>query len=74
MPLLLYLTDAKKGDSTMSIEQNIERIKSILKDCKFGDLSDRQYWESKLKEMETKAKAAKENEKYFRTMNKYDRL
>lgn len=58
----------------MNLKQNIEYIKAILRDCRFSDPADRKYWEDKLREMETRAKTAEENDKYFRTMKKYDRL
>lgn len=47
-------------------------IKEILKGT-FADESDRQYWVEKLAEVERKEANAKENEKYFKKMRKYDR-
>ena len=47
-------------------------IKEILKGT-FTDESDRQYWVEKLAEVERKEANAKENEKYFKKMRKYDR-
>ena len=47
-------------------------IKEILKGT-FTDESDRQYWVKKLAEAEHKEANAKENEKYFEAMRRYDR-
>lgn len=47
-------------------------IKEILKGT-FTDESDKQYWVKKLAEVERKEANAKENEKYFKKMGKYDR-
>lgn len=47
-------------------------IKEILKGT-FTDESDRQYWVKKLAEVERKEANAKENEKYFKAMRRYDR-
>lgn len=49
-----------------------EAIREILKG-RFESESDRKYWENKLAEMERKERNAKENEKYFREMAKYNR-
>lgn len=40
---------------------------------RFDDEADRQYWESKLAELEAKEARAKENAEYFKTMAVYDR-
>lgn len=63
-----------KGGKAMSIEENIKRIKGILEECTFGDPADRKYWEDRLRDLEARAKAAEENDRYFRAMKKYDRL
>ena len=47
-------------------------IKKILKGT-FTDESDRQYWVKKLAEVERKEATAKEKEKYFKAMKRYDR-
>lgn len=50
----------------------INQVKEILKG-KFECIEDREYWENKLKELETKEKTIKENEKYFKKNRVYDR-
>lgn len=40
---------------------------------RFADPKDKKYWEDVLKEIERKERTAKENEKYYRKMSKYDR-
>lgn len=47
-------------------------IKEILKGP-FTDERDRHYWVKKLAEVERKEANAKENEKYFKAMRRYDR-
>ena len=54
------------------IKMTAVEIKEILKGT-FTDESDRQYWVKKLAEVERKEANAKENEKYFKKMRKYDR-
>ena len=61
-------TPRKKEVTQMSAVE----IKEILKGT-FTDESDRQYWVKKLAEVERKEANAKENEKYFKKMRRYDR-
>lgn len=49
-----------------------ETVREILKG-RFESEDDRKYWERKLAEMERKERNAKENEKYFHEMARYNR-
>ena len=49
-----------------------EAVREILKG-RFESEDDRKYWERKLVEIERKEANAKENERYFRKMAKYNR-
>jgi len=51
----------------------VKQVEEILKG-RFSSEEDRAYWEKKLAELKTKEATAKENEKYFRQMRRYDRL
>lgn len=51
----------------------IKEVENILNTCTFTREDDRRYWEEKLAELIRKEQAAKENDKYFRKMTKYDR-
>lgn len=50
----------------------IAQVKNILTG-NFADPADREYWESKLAELERKEANAKENERYFRANKVYDK-
>lgn len=50
----------------------IAQVKNILTG-NFADPADREYWESKLEELERKEASAKENERYFRINKVYER-
>lgn len=50
----------------------IEEVKAILK-SNFENESDREYWQEKLEELEEKQRTAKENQKYYSEMIKYER-
>ena len=50
----------------------IDQIEEVLKG-KFSSDEDRKYWENRLRELKQMEKTARENEKYFRKMKRYDR-
>lgn len=51
----------------------IAQIEKIL-EGRFVMAADKLYWEKRLTELKQKEKTAKENERYFRKMKRYDRL
>ena len=48
-------------------------VKRLYLTGNFADPADKEYWESKLAELERKEANAKENERYFRANKVYDR-
>ena len=51
----------------------IAKVKQIL-NGKFVSESDKQVWIDKLNDLERRKATSIENEKYFKSMSKYDRL
>lgn len=55
------------------LDLEIARVKQTLTG-KFVSEEDKQFWVDKLADLERRKATAIENEKYFKSMSKYDRL
>lgn len=55
------------------LDLEIARVKQTLQG-RFVSESDKQFWVDKLADLERRKATAIENEKYFSSMRKYDRL